>query len=173
MSGTTRREFGLGLIGSVAIAGAPTSQTAEQGRDGPGADGYITNVPGVKVGHFTYSQRPTGCTVVLFEDGATWGVDYDGSEPGDLQAVVLQPTSVIQTIWTIVFAGGSSYGLGAPLGAMRYLEERNLGEHWWPGRPKMVMPIVIGAILDDLRVGDRTVRPDAESAYKACLAAPS
>lgn len=170
MSEITRREFELALVGAAATAGAGPVEAAERGRDEPVADGCITDVPGVKVGHFTYTRRPTGCSVVLFEDGATAGVDYDGSGPGDLQAVMLQPTSMIQTIWAIVFAGGSSYGLGTPLGAMQYLEERNLGEHWWPGRPKMVMPIVIGAILDDLHVGDWTVRPDAESAYKACQA---
>jgi L-aminopeptidase/D-esterase-like protein len=171
MSEITRREFGWGLIGTIAAAGAARPQSVKPGGEGPGSDGYVTDVPGVQVGHFTDTRRPTGCTVVLFEDGATAGIDYDGSGPGDLQAVMLQPTSMIQTIWAIVFAGGSSYGLGAPLGAMRYLEERNLGEHWWPGRPKMVMPIVIGAILDDLHVGDWTVRPDAESAYKACQVA--
>jgi L-aminopeptidase/D-esterase-like protein len=171
MSDITRREFELSLIGSIAGVGNGRSQTSEQAGEGFGSDGYVTDVPGVKVGHFTDTRRPTGCTVVLFEDGATAGVDYDGSGPGDWQAVMLQPTSMIQTIWAIVFAGGSSYGLATPLGAMRYLAERNLGEHWWPGRPRMVMPIVIGAILDDLHVGDWTIRPDAESAYKACQVA--
>jgi len=52
---------------------------------------------------------------------------------------------------------------------MRYLEERGKGEHW--GAPGMVVPLVIASILDDLSVGDGRIRPDAESGYKACLAA--
>ncbi|MFN7288348.1 MAG: P1 family peptidase, partial [Burkholderiales bacterium] len=44
--------------------------------------GAITDVHGVKVGHFTETRRPTGCTVILTEAGATGGVDVRGSAPG-------------------------------------------------------------------------------------------
>ena len=131
--------------------------------------GSITDVPGVKVGHFTDARRPTGCTAILFEDGATGGVDFDGSGPEDFQAGMLQPGSALQTLWGILLSGGDSFGLATALGAMRYLEERGKGEHWGP--PGMVVPLVVAAILDDLRVGDGRIRPDAESGYKACLAA--
>src|SRR5438093_12932723 len=42
--------------------------------------GSITDVPGIKAGHYTDSRRPTGCTALLFEGRATAGVDYDRSE---------------------------------------------------------------------------------------------
>ena len=39
----------------------------------------LTAVPGIKVGHHTLTERPTGCTVVLAEAGITAGVDVRGS----------------------------------------------------------------------------------------------
>jgi L-aminopeptidase/D-esterase-like protein len=41
-------------------------------------DDTLTTVPGLKVGHFTLSERPTGGTVVLAEGGAVGGVDVWG-----------------------------------------------------------------------------------------------
>ncbi len=89
--------------------------------------GSITNVPGVKVGHFTYTKRPTGCSVILFEEGAAVGCDFDGSAPGSHQAELLQPTSCVEDIWGVVLSGGSSYGIHTALGVVRYLEERKIG----------------------------------------------
>ena len=34
-----------------------------------GAANGLTTVPGIKVGHHTLAQRPTGCTVILTEAG--------------------------------------------------------------------------------------------------------
>ena len=42
----------------------------------------LTAVPGIKVGHHTLTERPTGCTVVLVEAGATAGVDVRGARAG-------------------------------------------------------------------------------------------
>src|SRR5262249_32878442 len=33
-------------------------------------ESFITDVEGIKVGHFTETRRPTGCTVILCERGA-------------------------------------------------------------------------------------------------------
>src|SRR5580765_8059153 len=44
--------------------------------------GAITDVQGIKVGHFTDQRRPTGCTVIIAEEGATGGVDVRGAAPG-------------------------------------------------------------------------------------------
>ena len=52
---------------------------------------------------------------------------------------------------------------------IRYLEEHKTGFDW--GTPDLRIPIVVGAVIDDLAVGDPRVRPDAEAAYKACAAA--
>jgi L-aminopeptidase/D-esterase-like protein len=128
--------------------------------------GSITDVAGIKVGHYTYTKRPTGCSVILFEEGAAVGCDFDGSAPGSYQAELLQPVSSVQEIWGVVLSGGSSYGLNTALGVVRYLEERKIGMKYRGG----YMPIVAGGIIMDLIVGnDPTIRPDAEGAYQACM----
>jgi len=61
--------------------------------------------------------------------------------------------------------------LPASGGVLRFLEERNVGFDW--GNPGLRIPIVVGAVIDDLSVGDPKIRPDADAAYKACVAASS
>jgi len=130
-------------------------------------DGGITDVQGVKVGHFTESRRPTGCTVLLFENGATAGVDVRGAAPGTRETDLLNPVNSVQKVQAILLTGGSAFGLDAASGVMRYLEERKLG--FTIG--SIIVPIVPAAVLYDLPVGDWKIRPTAESGYKACQAA--
>ena len=77
-----RRNF-LGTA-SVAAAGLalPRAQAQTNAAGQAGNAGAITEVPGVKVGHFTGTRRPTGCTVIMTEEGAVGGVDVRGSAPG-------------------------------------------------------------------------------------------
>ena len=43
----------------------------------------LTAIPGLRVGHVTLAERPTGCTVVLTgPGGAGAGVDVRGAAPG-------------------------------------------------------------------------------------------
>ncbi len=129
--------------------------------------GSITDVPGIKLGHHTLTKRPTGCTVLLCEDGASAGVDVRGSAPGTRETDLLDPINYVQQVQAILLSGGSAYGLAAATGVMRYLEENNLGFKIGKG----VVPIVPAAILMDLGVGDFSVRPDEEAGYLACKAA--
>ena len=129
--------------------------------------GSITDVAGIKVGHFTDSRRPTGCTVILCEDGATGGVDVRGSAPGTRETDLLDPKNLVQQVHAIVLSGGSAFGLETATGVVRWLEERGIG--YDVGVAKV--PIVPAAILFDLTVGDAKIRPDAEAGYKACKAA--
>ena len=131
--------------------------------------GFITDVEGIKVGHFTDSRRPTGCTVVLCEHGAVTSVDVRGSAPGTRETDLLDPVNHVEQAHAILLAGGSAFGLDAASGVVRYLEERGIG---YPTRFGNV-PIVPAAILFDLRLGDPKIRPDAESGYQACLRAQS
>lgn len=139
----------------------------------------LTDVRGIKVGHFTSPQRPTGCTVVVCEAGAVAGVDVRGSAPGTRETDLLSPINSVQQVHAIMLAGGSAYGLDTAAGAMRYLEERGIGfklDSLAPGNKpgfRGVVPIVPAAVLFDLEVGDPDVRPNAESGYQACLAASS
>jgi L-aminopeptidase/D-esterase-like protein len=124
----------------------------------------------MKVGHFTLKERPTGCTVMLCEAGATAGVDVRGSAPGTRETDLLNPINAVQQVNAILLSGGSAYGLDAASGVMRYLEEQKAGVKIGS---LGVVPIVPAAILMDLGVGDFHIRPNAESGYQACLAATS
>jgi L-aminopeptidase/D-esterase-like protein len=160
----TRREFTLAVGGASAIAGVRSAAQA------PAAGaGSLTDVPGVKVGHFTDSRRPTGCTAILFDPAAAAGVDYNGSAPGESQVVMLQPVSPVERIHALFLTGGGIFALPAAGGVLRFFEERRLGFDW--GTPELRIPIIVSAVIDDLAVGDPRIRPDADAAYKACAAA--
>jgi L-aminopeptidase/D-esterase-like protein len=128
----------------------------------------LTAVPGIKVGHFTLAERPTGCTVILTEAGATAGVDVRGGAPGTRETDLLQPLNTVQQVHAIVLSGGSAFGLDTAGGVMRYLEEKGVG--FDVGVAKV--PIVPAAILFDLTVGGKPgVRPGADCGYRAAQAA--
>ena len=133
----------------------------------PSGGSGLTAVEGLKVGHHTLTERLTGCTVILAEKGATAGVDVRGSAPGTRETDLLDPTNTVQQVHAIVLSGGSAYGLAAADGVMRYLEEKGIGFSIGGG----VVPIVPGAILFDLSVGDFKIRPDASCGYTAAKAA--
>lgn len=129
----------------------------------------ITDVGGIKVGHWTSTARPTGCTVVLAPpEGAVGGVDVRGSAPGTRETDLLRPENLVDRVNAVVLSGGSAFGLDSATGVMRYLYEQKLG---FTVTPVIKVPIVPAAILYDLGVGDWTIRPDAASGYAACQAA--
>ena len=129
----------------------------------------MTDVPGIRVGHFTDTRRPTGCTAILFDSAFAAGVDYNGSAPGESQVVLLQPVSPIERIHGIFLTGGGPLALPAAGGVLRYCEERKIGFDWGAGNVRI--PIVVSAVIDDLALGDARIRPDVEAAYRACTAA--
>ena len=129
--------------------------------------GSLTDVRGLRVGHFTETRRPTGCTVILAPEGAVAGVDVRGAAPGTRETELLSPLNAIEKVHAVMLAGGSAFGLDAAAGVMRWLEERDIGVEVGPAR----VPIVPAAILFDLWVGDASIRPDAASGYAACEAA--
>ncbi len=157
-----RREFGQRMAGLTAGAALLPRGIAETG-----GESGITDVPGIKVGHFTESRRPTGCTVLIFEKGAVAGVDVRGSAPGTRDTELLNPVNTVQQVQAILLSGGSAFGLAAADGVVRYLEEKGIGFHLG----QATVPIVPAAILFDLGVGDGKIRPTADSGYKACQAA--
>ena len=129
--------------------------------------GAITDIAGLKVGHFTDPRRPTGCTVLLCEAGAVAGVDVRGAAPGTRETDLLHPLATIAEVHALLLTGGSAFGLDAASGVMRWLEERGHGVLVGPAR----VPIVPAAVLFDLWVGDARIRPDAAAGYAACEAA--
>jgi L-aminopeptidase/D-esterase-like protein len=127
----------------------------------------LTAVPGVKVGHHTLTERPTGCTVILVEAGATAGVDVRGAAPATRDTDLLNPTKMVQQIFGVALSGGSLFGLSSGDGALKFLEEKNIGIEY--GRRRI--PIVPGASIFDLGVGDAMIRPTADCGYRAAQAA--
>ena len=128
----------------------------------------LTAVEGIKVGHHTLTERPTGCTAILVDGDAVGGVSQRGGAPGTRETDLLDPLNMVDKVNAVVLAGGSAFGLEAATGAVRWLEEHNIG---WPAGPSKV-PIVPAAILFDLGVGGNpTIRPTADCGYKAAEAA--
>ena len=129
--------------------------------------GAITDIAGLRVGHFTDSRRPTGCTVLLCETGAVAGVDVRGAAPGTRETDLLHPLATLEQVHALLLTGGSAFGLAAADGVMRWLDERGFGVPVGPAR----VPIVPAAVLFDLWLGDARIRPDAAAGYAACEAA--
>ena len=111
--------------------------------------GQITDVPGIRVGQYTLTERPTGCTVVLAPPNTVGAVDQRGGAPGTRETSLLAPENMVEVVHAIVLSGGSAYGLSTADGVMRYLSEQNIG---YPVSGTVV-PIVPAAILLDLSVG--------------------
>ena len=87
----------------------------------------ITDVPGIKVGHWTDLRAATGCTVVLCEAGAVGGVDVRGGGPGTRETDLLRPGDLVQEVHAVLLTGGSAFGLDAAGGVMRWCEEHGVG----------------------------------------------
>lgn len=124
----------------------------------------ITEIDGIKIGNAQNFEAGTGCTVILCEKGGCAGVDVRGGGPASHETELLNPINTIEKVHGIVLSGGSAYGLEASSGVMKYLEEKGIGFEVGVG----VVPIVCGASLFDLAVGNSKVRPDKNMGYEAC-----
>ena len=131
--------------------------------------GSITDVAGIRVGHWTHPDAATGCTVILADGGAVGGVDQRGGAPGTVETDLLDPLNTVQEVNAVFVSGGSAYGIATHSGVMRYLEERGQG---YPVGRGLVVPIVAGAIIFDLHVSGN-VRPGPDCGYEAASAASS
>ena len=131
-------------------------------------EGSITDVHGIRVGQAEDEAARTGVTVVLCgHDGATVGADVRGAAPGTRETDLCAPENTVEKANAVVLAGGSAFGLAAATGVMAFLEEHGVGVDMGVCR----VPIVPGAVIFDLTVGDAHVRPDAAMGRRACKAA--
>jgi L-aminopeptidase/D-esterase-like protein len=152
------------VVAAAGVAGQQEGRIPSVNRSDTG----ITHVPGIKVGHFTRTERPTGCTVILAEYGAVGGVDVRGSAPGTIETDLLNPVNLVPHVHAVFLSGGSAFGLDVAAGVRKYLHERNIGFETRVAK----VPIVPGAILFDLGVGNRPdIWPTAECGYRAAAAA--
>ena len=162
------------LVACAARAQAPQeppSQSLPQSARAvaaPHVGNGITDVPGIRVGHHTLAERPTGCTVVIADgEGAVPGLAQRGGAPGTRETSLMDPANAVERIHAVTLSGGSTFGLDAAQGVMRYLEEKGVGVRFGGA----VIPLVPAAIIFDLRVGDGRIRPTADCGYRAASAA--
>jgi L-aminopeptidase/D-esterase-like protein len=127
----------------------------------------ITDVEGVRVGHWTDPVARTGCTVVLLPVGTTASGEVRGGAPATRELDLLDPLRTVEHVDAVVLTGGSAFGLAAADGVVRWCEERGLGFPTGAGP----VPIVPTLALFDLLEGDGSVRPRPEEGYAACVAA--
>jgi L-aminopeptidase/D-esterase-like protein len=126
----------------------------------------ITDIAGIRVGHWSDPVAQTGCTVLLLpKEGVVASCDVRGSAPGTRETDVLAPGKTVERAHAICLCGGSAFGLAAADGVMRYLSEREVGVSVAVGR----VPIVPAAVIFDLAVGSPKAHPGPEEGYAACL----
>ena len=162
MARATRIGLPALTIASLGFSAAVAQENVVVFENPTTVDG-ITTVAGIRVGHFTYPDANTGCTVVIADGGATGGVDVRGGAPGTAETDLLDPVNTVQEVNAVVLSGGSAFGLAARHGVMRYLEERGEGYRVGGG---LVVPIVPAAIIFDLGLSGG-VRPGPDCGYEA------
>ncbi len=127
----------------------------------------ITDIPGIRVGHWTSRAAATGCTVILCNASTVAAVDVRGGAPGTRETDVLGPANVVRRCDAVVFAGGSAFGLAAATGVMRWCAEHDIGFPSAAGK----VPIVSAANLFDLGLGTPNAFPGEAEGYRAARAA--
>ena len=151
----------------------------------PGPTDSLLDVAGLSVGHWQRldpevtvgtpdipgTGAAPGCTVVLADPSAVASVDVRGGGPGTRETDLLDPSHSVQRVDAVLLTGGSAYGLAAADGVMRYLEKNGKGIPM--GAPGAVVPIVPGAVIFDLPVGQWSARPTADSGCTAAATACS
>jgi len=129
----------------------------------------LTDVAGIRVGHYTDLDAASGVTAVLCMEGAVTGVEVRGSAPGTRETDLLSPLNLVQKAQAVVLSGGSVFGLSAADGVVRKLYEMGAG---FPLDETHVAPIVPAAVLYDLGRGSQFVPPiSAEWGRRACESA--
>jgi len=129
----------------------------------------LTDLEGILVGHYTSGRRPTGCTVITAIEPFVAGVDIRGGAPGSYDTELLRAEKTVEKIHAVFLSGGSALGLAAGAGVAARLRERGSGLRVEGTN----VPVVSGAILFDLGLGDPAICPDFQAGYEACKAASS
>jgi L-aminopeptidase/D-esterase-like protein len=121
---------------------------------------------GFAAGHWTDTERWTGCTVILPPEGCVAAAEVRGGGPGTREFDLLAPASNAPGVQALLLTGGSAYGLGAADGVVGWLAERGTGYATRAG----LVPLVSAAVVFDLPLG-AFAWPDAAAGRTACEAA--
>lgn len=123
----------------------------------------LADIEGVLVGHATDEEALTGCTAILFPKGAVAGHAEAGVATGSRELSALSPRHLVRRIHGVCLSGGSAFGLSAASGVARRLEQAGVGHETAYGP----VPIVPAAVVYDLNLGARDVRPDEQMGWQA------
>ena len=154
-------------------------ETVRESSHGEGADPFkgkgvtadmmkeirITDIEGFRIGQTEDSRAGTGLTVIISEEGCAAGVDVRGGGPASRECELLRPFSAAKVIHALVLGGGSTFGLDASGGVLKYLEEKQIGYDMGVTH----IPQVCQSDIFDLTVGDVMKRPDGKMGYEACV----
>ena len=122
---------------------------------------------GFRCGHATHRDAWTGCTVLLAPPGSVTSGEVRGGGPGTHESDLLSPATSTPGPQAVLLTGGSAFGLAATDGVVRWLAERDIGHP----TPMAIVPLVSGAVVYDLLLGDPATRPGSGAGYAACEAA--
>ena len=110
----------------------------------------LTAVEGIAVGHVTYLEDGTGCTVIIPPRGTTGAVDVRGGGAGSRETEAIAPLAGERDISAILLSGGSAFGLAAASGVARWCERDGRGVDTGAAR----VPIVPAAVSPALTMRD-------------------
>ncbi|GAA4894163.1 P1 family peptidase [Ferrimonas pelagia] len=127
----------------------------------------LFQIQGLKLGQISDPEGLTGITVLRFDQGATASVDVRGAAPGTRETDLLKPENLVDKVHAIVLSGGSAFGLDAMSGVAHQLERDGIGFDTGVAQ----VPIVTGAVLFDLALGNPRSRPDFAMGAAATRAA--
>ena len=106
--------------------------------------------------------QSTGCTVLLFPEGASAAIDVRGGSAATRESTLLDPLSSWNSIQGICLAGGSTYGLAAADGVMQLLrQEANFSTAFEK------IPSVPAAVVYDFQDRTDSSYPDASLGFAA------
>ena len=119
---------------------------------------------GILIGHAQDPEAGTGCSVIICQSGAVASVSVRGAAPATIETDLLAPVNTVDKVNAVILSGGSAFGLAAADGVRLWLLEQSSGLKVLDS----LVPIVCGASIFDLSVGDGRVFPDADMGYAAC-----
>ncbi len=119
--------------------------------------------PMLKIGTGEYAEGPTGVTVFRFGRRVLGAVDVRGGGPGTVNTDYLRLGYSLPEVDTVVFSGGSWYGLESTTAAATALKDDGERSGYWDN-----IALSVGAIIYDF--GDRRLNeiyPDKRLAQAA------
>ena len=127
----------------------------------------LFNRVGLQLGHYTDHLNITGMSVFIAREGAHVGIDIRGSSSGTLNTSVYEAKAAGRLVHAVLLTGGSLFGLESAFGVMRFLEENKIGS----STRSRLIPLITGAVIYDLPVGNAHIRPTRENGYQAAQSA--